>query len=274
MAGMQFKIDVDMVNPTARLDFDPILPLQGALMLVDPSHPYSPMAAGVPANLSYLPNLAWKQAIATIGGGAVEADVKPQWKTLNNSQAVAPTVSRTSKGGIYTSGQYAGPHHPAKIIDFLIANPTHDFFVSVWGRLDDAVNASMVSQLAKNGTVPASIAGEAYTLRLDGTGANPSGTRLGSRVASKVNGNFIFNGAFSSSNLSGATGAQFVSANGAVQFGTYGNLGSGARRSYRFYMEDLTVSGRAYAAVDAIDNAEYTKQVLTAGGRYYNDAIV
>jgi hypothetical protein len=40
---------------------------------------------------------------------------------------------------------------------------------------------------------------------------------------------------------------------------------------YRTYIEDLTVSGRSFATVDALDKAEYTKHVLTAGGRYYND---
>ena len=40
---------------------------------------------------------------------------------------------------------------------------------------------------------------------------------------------------------------------------------------YRFYLEDLTVSGRTYAEVDAMDNALYTQEVLTPGGRYYGD---
>jgi hypothetical protein len=40
---------------------------------------------------------------------------------------------------------------------------------------------------------------------------------------------------------------------------------------YRSYIEDLTVSGRSFATVDALDKSEYSKHVLTAGGRYYND---
>jgi hypothetical protein len=40
---------------------------------------------------------------------------------------------------------------------------------------------------------------------------------------------------------------------------------------YRTYLEDLTVSGRTYAEVDALDVALYTKHVLTTGGRYYGD---
>jgi hypothetical protein len=42
---------------------------------------------------------------------------------------------------------------------------------------------------------------------------------------------------------------------------------------YRFYLEDLTVSGLSYATVDALSRAEDTKHVLTAGGRYYGDTF-
>lgn len=41
----------------------------------------------------------------------------------------------------------------------------------------------------------------------------------------------------------------------------------------RAYVEDLTVSGRTYAEVDAIDHALYTKEVLTPGSRYYGDTF-
>lgn len=40
---------------------------------------------------------------------------------------------------------------------------------------------------------------------------------------------------------------------------------------YSWHMCDLTVAGLTYAQADAIDLAEYTKQVLTPGGRYYGD---
>ena len=47
--------------------------------------------------------------------------------------------------------------------------------------------------------------------------------------------------------------------------------GKPSRAVYRMYIEDLTVSGRTYAQVDAIDYAQFTKDVLTVGGRYYGD---
>lgn len=38
---------------------------------------------------------------------------------------------------------------------------------------------------------------------------------------------------------------------------------------YRFYVEDLYLSGRTYAEVKALDDALYAAQVLTPGGKYY-----
>lgn len=67
----------------------------------------------------------------------------------------------------------------------------------------------------------------------------------------------------------GTTGSAVVDPTGA---------GSGANKDKaaswifrRLYLEDLTVSGRTYDQVAAIDQALYTKEVLTAGGRYYGD---
>lgn len=40
---------------------------------------------------------------------------------------------------------------------------------------------------------------------------------------------------------------------------------------YRLYVEDLTVSGRSYVTIDAIDLALYQAAVLTSTGRYYSD---
>lgn len=53
-----------------------------------------------------------------------------------------------------------------------------------------------------------------------------------------------------------------------------GNIGqNGSMILYRSYIEDLTVSGRSLAEVDAIDMALYTKHVLTSGGRYFGDTF-
>jgi len=41
---------------------------------------------------------------------------------------------------------------------------------------------------------------------------------------------------------------------------------------YKLYIEDLTVSGRSYEQVDAIDFALYTS-AFSAGGKYYGDSF-
>jgi len=43
---------------------------------------------------------------------------------------------------------------------------------------------------------------------------------------------------------------------------------------YRLYIEDLTVSGRSYADVDALDLLGYQQQVLSPEGRYSADTIL
>lgn len=76
----------------------------------------------------------------------------------------------------------------------------------------------------------------------------------------------IFGWGSPSSHMTGQYGATFAPSSGANPY-----VNPGAFLFYRAYIEDLTVSGRSYAAVDALDYAEYTKQVTTAGGRYYAD---
>lgn len=41
---------------------------------------------------------------------------------------------------------------------------------------------------------------------------------------------------------------------------------------YRMYLEDLTVSGRTYAQVDAIDYAMW-QTAFSAGGKFYGDTF-
>ncbi|MCB4842518.1 hypothetical protein LHV18_18025, partial [Providencia rettgeri] len=42
---------------------------------------------------------------------------------------------------------------------------------------------------------------------------------------------------------------------------------------YRAYIEDLTVSGRTWDEVNAIDKAMYEKEVISVGGRYFGDTF-
>lgn len=263
MPGTQFKLDMKITDPTFPvLTFDPVIPATGALLLIDPKHPQDPMSNGAPANGQLLPNLVAEQAAKLFG--STQAATQADFRILGT-----PTVARTSKGGIYTSGQYAAAQFPATLIDYLIANPTHDLYVSLWGRADDP-NVGTVTELRRNGSNP----GSGTAIVLSRSGATPTEALLGSSVtgSSSGTGPFRISAGYSSTNLAGADGAAFRSGLGANIFGTLGNLKGEARRSYRFYLEDLTVSRRTYEQVEAIDAAAYEREVMTSGGRYYNDS--
>lgn len=270
MPGVQFKLDLTIHDSTfPLLTFDPIMPAAGALILIDPAHPHRQWPAGVPSNGTLMPNLAAEQSAATIGQGSTAADLAVLWR-MQIQGTVLPTVERTSTGGLYVANKYAGIFHPAALIDHLQRNRGHSFYVSQWGRLDATEDFLHYSHLMRNGS-DAALTGTAYEMKP--AGSNPAGTRIGQAgLGSAAVGPYFVNAAHNSNTLAGATGAAFMASFGALIFGTYGNGGGSARRLYRFYMEDLTVSGRTYETVAALDRSEYTKHVLTPGGRYYGDA--
>ena len=68
---------------------------------------------------------------------------------------------------------------------------------------------------------------------------------------------------------SGAIGSQAIAAQGA----SANKDKAPSFAFYRCYVEDLTVSGRTFAEVADLDQQLYTKEVLTAGGRYHNDSF-
>lgn len=275
MAGKQFKIDVE-ISSTAFpiLSVDPILPARGALMLVDFTHPSDPYV-GIPKERSMLKNIASEQALKVYG--STVSDVTPEFRIMGS---VAPEVKRTSKGGLYTKGNYAGAWHPVALIQHLMSNPNNDIYVSLWTRNPSTING--YSQLERNGTgVSANLTGSAY--RLTGSGmkttsvnAPTTHTVLGSDGHTTPNADGVYNiaGAVSGNNLANGTALEFQQSFGAVLFGTFGNNGPAERTSYRFYMEDLTISNRTYAQVREIDSEIFAQEVTNNGGRYKGDVVV
>lgn len=65
----------------------------------------------------------------------------------------------------------------------------------------------------------------------------------------------------------------------AMQWGSFGVVPSSSSPVsrmpshvvYRYYLEDLTISGRTYAQVDAIDQRLYAAKISTPGGAYFGD---
>lgn len=285
---------------------DPIL-ADGSLVLVEPGHPLAPIttvpAAGATLNLE---NIAREEGAVLLGATAAEMrSVLTRAATLTGS---AGTLELSGKGGLHaiisqaasSANNGATIDLPTKLKDYLVAHPNNDYFLSLWGRVTRAlagglsgasgalerkaqilnttnvgVNylAAMIDSTSVSGTYP------------DTNGATGSLQLLGRRG---IGGNLTAGTAFLRNigvndwtGTSGNPGDPPVVGNIEARAANMGPVGSftGSRQAnahtswvfYRFYIEDLTVSGRTYAAVDALDQAEYVKQVSTSGGRYNGD---
>jgi hypothetical protein len=122
---------------------DPIMPDEGLLMLLDLTHPSNPIASGVPADGSTIPNLAWEQAAAAIGSGTRASLAAEVYNVgLSGSKGL---VERTAKGALHgiVSPTYAFPTDfvdglniavAQAIYDYTRANPTHHYYFSLWRR--------------------------------------------------------------------------------------------------------------------------------------------
>lgn len=256
----------------------------GSLLLIDPTHPSQQWVAGVPtANADTIPNLLASKFTELTG---VTTGLAAGMYT--GSGTVNIKKERTSKGGLHTyvkpslvtNNDYAYVSTPASILTYMNAHKDRAYYFSLWQRTtmatsypDGAFNPTFLS--FANSTAAGNYLMSFNTYR-------PwSSTVLGSNfVNPAAEDNHLF--------AAGAPASSFsidLVSNKAMPWmvGWIGPWnGSGTANSslklpsqilYRVYIEDLTISGRSYADVFAIDQALYTKEVLTSGGRYYGDTF-
>lgn len=266
-------------NPDApKLVFVDPIESSGSLVLIEPMNTAAPWAAGVPANGTTVGNLmsefAGKLGIAT---PAVAA-------TIYNVGMTGPQglLERTSKGGLQgitskTTSPAAGNGFSMELSPplkaYLIANPTHKYFVSLWRKV---TRPGSIEQFSGVHNASGGTNNHLYILGADLSRPLDAGTTFGGARVINRNAvgasllNIAANGWLGGVPALGTTMARACSW-GAVPgvIGATSNLVSSV--FYRFYIEDLTVSGRSYAEVDAIDYAQFDKHVLTAGGRYFGD---
>jgi hypothetical protein len=249
----------------------------GSLLLIEAAHPLGAWPAGVAHNTA-LPNLFKATADTVIGGGTKDA-------FFDNVFAGKGLVERTPKGGIHgvvspTLATSANDRFdivaPSVLKTFMKANKTHSFYISVWARRTKiadpgaALAGIITTAISSNGTW--AIQGNPVSLAFSG------GTALGStQPANTVGPSFsaaagIVAQDFDTQSDTAGNKNNALAVLGNRQGGAALGLGGG-RIIYRIYFEDLTVSGRNFDTVKAIDLALYTKHVLTAGGRYYGDTF-
>jgi len=277
---------------------DPMAPALGALLLVEPASPYKAWNPGVPQSGSAVPNLAGATASRLLNVSPAAVQPLLDYQGVSAAGSSRGLLERTGRGGMHvimpqktapTEGDGFRIRHPLAILNYLASNPTHDIYFSLWGflsRLGEA--ASVWSAVSFNASPSATEL--LYAIGNDGnlfpTAAPPKmGERRDPPKTWRPSGNpnltpqrFIANGAMA--NYTGTIGTTrasklfAVGAHGAANAPFPGSSAAAQQASgifYRYYMEDLTVSGRTYAQVDKLDSDLFVKEVLTAGGRYLND---
>lgn len=267
-------------GPIAEVDS---LLTNGSLALLDPAHSHSPFTAALPAAGASVavPNIAWEKAAAVLGSGT-DATLAG---SLSVGTAFTPAnlckLERSGKSGIHAisprPGTYMAQRHaiitlPAALLTYLANNTAHAYYFSMWANLTRVTSAT--------GFVPHSSWSDSTASGLWFMGSRAGGgetnypvaNRTGNRAGpqSATTGPFLQNMA-----VSGMVGAAPVAARNYLWCigDGYGSSAPGVSSSqvfYRAYLEDLTVSGRSYATVDALDLAAYTAAIGT-GGRYNAD---
>lgn len=271
----------------------------GSLMLIEPMHPFNPWPDGVPDNGASVPNLVAPFATAVYGS----APPDPTIAYANLDGTTRGKIERSGKGGIHgiisqadariaeSPGQwpYLRLNLDTAFRAWQYNNPDNDLYLSIWGRITRAMRSGTVGGTYTNGASRiAHVATANSNLRVPmGQYAEDGGAKmydLGRRVVSELTADPAFGNAASSGwstgpNSTTQTLTELVTiggtgANNTVKTGVITALSRWPSWViYRVYLEDLTVSERTYAEVDALDYALYTKHVLTAGGRYYGDTF-
>lgn len=271
--------------PTGKLLYNDPIMSGGSLLLFDPTHSLGAFS-GMPVDGAVLPNIAWDIAANILGAGNATTLGALAYKAAPT--AGASIMERSGKGGLHglystvTTGvaasqdNYLGIKLPPALRDYVWANLDHAFFVSVWMRVTRPEVASAAPQ------APAYLAQStaAYLFHTQSGNVSPmsGAARLGRRSASPIL-TAVASGqpVFMNVGVNGFTGTAPGTAPGVFfASGAHGPWANYNRPNplgailERAYVEDLTVSGRTYAQVDAIDTA-LQAAAHAAGGRWYGD---
>lgn len=268
---------------------DPLLPVRGALVLIDPTHPASPWAPGTPGANTQVPNIAASQ-LAEIRGAMLGGDSLSARYVKGSAwdDKVHGVVTRTARGGIhgkpsqtaaYQAGAFRSIELPQAALAHVVANQEHSYYFSQWSYISKPEGAGYPVQgfIGHNHSAagPRVISWQSSSQPTTGAPEylghwNDSPATTGDKfrylAVSKVSGT----GALTLSDTLGRFGWGRLSpslTNPEVTQGFPSYV------IYRQYFEDLTISGRTHAEVAAIDRDLHIREVLTAGGRYFGDVV-
>jgi hypothetical protein len=246
----------------------------GSLMLVDPSNPFQSWGSGAPSNGVALPNLLLHKAKELLQSAA-DSDLSALF--YSNFQATDGVVQRSTKGGLHgitskstaviARGAYI--HFGLALRDYIIANKTHQFYFSQIARRTRLANTTSgrYMEFGDGGNYVAYMSPGECRSRVGGVGVPQ--TRINA-------GNALGGNRFVSVAASANSGDAINLGNALMQWGPIISAGAlvntmSSEVFYRAYAEDLTVSGRSFAEVDAIEQATFAK-LFGPGGRYAEDS--
>ena len=264
----------------------------GSLMLFDGNHEFGGFA-GLPIVDALVPNALSNLSKALTGGVGADLDFKVKTARPNSAQFKS---ERTPKGGIHGivtqgGGQTAAESYsldgPKAVSDYILAHPIHQYYFSLWSLSTRAGLASSAAQspfhftnglgattnhlFHMQGGVPSPGFASAPSFR--GVKAVPTYTdHTGASIVVPMK-------RFGSIGVQGFVGNAPIAADriqlGVGTFGGWNSLNFNvcpSRIIYRAYAEDLTVSGRTYAEVEALDYALFL-EAFAPGGKFYGDTF-
>lgn len=268
----------DSSYPDVRVDI--MLPAQGALWYVDPTHPANQWPSGLPSSL---PNLVWEQAAALIPGSTKQAlapSLSFNSQFLNDGKR--DLAERTTTGALHiiegletlAAESQARIAVPAPIKTYMLTNKAHEFFYAKWGRITRgpviAIGGQVTSRIGALGNTMSWLyvrpgAGETeYPTDARRKGAYHEGSTYAAGAINTLLYQDMSSIDTTVSDIAGWILDSTRSAGMTDKVGSYITYGA--------YCEDLTVSGRTYAQAHAAVFERYTSAVKTPGGRYYGDA--
>jgi hypothetical protein len=262
----------------------------GSLFLFDGAHDYGAFT-GVPEVGGTIPNALWNKAAELLGAG----DAGTLAFTVPSKSADSATwkTERTLRGGLHGIVTQAGSQvgeltmriTPSDALrDYILAEmASHQFYFSLWSGITRVGIANNADQspfhFAQN---TSNFLFHFQSGRSNGPSATPP--RAGIRNEPNALGDHITGPSVPYSRF-GAIGVNGISGTGPVSGSSFGlRLGTAdswtsfnfnktpSRIIYRAYAEDLTVSGRTYAEVEAIDYAMY-QAAFAVDGKFYGDTF-
>lgn len=252
----------------------------GSLVSVEPGNLADPWGS-VPATSTAVPNLAAAQCNALVGSGAADL------LFVNEFDTAEGTVELSAAGGLHVIKKQAAGQTVGRAVrvtmtsalrTYLATNSTHDIYVSWWGkRTRVGLSGAPVRYTARiagtsTGQITAGLAIHPtvdWTSGTSGSGLPSDARRIGFSHNANADKHFL---AIASTSVAGDFGGTTHAS--AFIDGIITSSDQEVSPSYltwALYVEDLTVSGRAFAEVEDIDSALYTAMVLTSGGHYHDD---